>query len=58
MYDRLEKSSIFNESDADDLTFPHNDTLVITLRILNTDDKRIMVDDRIEACVIYPRFLA
>ncbi|XP_009612925.1 uncharacterized protein [Nicotiana tomentosiformis] len=44
-YDGLEESIIFDESDADDLTFPHNDALIITLRILDTDAKRIMVDD-------------
>nr|XP_009801654.1 PREDICTED: uncharacterized protein LOC104247362 [Nicotiana sylvestris] len=32
-YDRLEESIIFDESDADGLIFPHNDALVITLRI-------------------------
>ncbi|XP_075101615.1 uncharacterized protein LOC142177053 [Nicotiana tabacum] len=40
-YDGLKESIIFDESDADDLTFPHNDALVITLRILNT-----MVDEK------------
>ncbi|XP_070008443.1 uncharacterized protein [Nicotiana sylvestris] len=30
-YDRLEESIIFDESDTDSLTFPHNDALVITL---------------------------
>ncbi|XP_075095212.1 uncharacterized protein LOC142173506 [Nicotiana tabacum] len=44
-YDRLEESIIFDESDADSLTFPHNDAFVITLRILYTDVKRIMIDD-------------
>nr|XP_016457605.1 PREDICTED: uncharacterized protein LOC107781419 [Nicotiana tabacum] len=44
-YDGLKESIIFNESDADDLTFPHNDALVITLRILDTDVRRIVVDD-------------
>ncbi|XP_009614363.1 uncharacterized protein [Nicotiana tomentosiformis] len=32
-YDRLEESIIFDESDANSLNFPHNDALVITLRI-------------------------
>ncbi|XP_019235470.1 PREDICTED: uncharacterized protein LOC109215810 [Nicotiana attenuata] len=36
-YNELQKSIIFDVSDADDLTFPHNDALVITLRILDTD---------------------
>ncbi|XP_075101853.1 uncharacterized protein LOC142177280 [Nicotiana tabacum] len=40
-YDRLEESIIFDESDADGLTFPHNDTLVITLRILDTDVREL-----------------
>ncbi|XP_019236879.1 PREDICTED: uncharacterized protein LOC109217102 [Nicotiana attenuata] len=33
-YDGLKTSIIFDESDADCLTFPHNDALLITLRIL------------------------
>ncbi|XP_019256692.1 PREDICTED: uncharacterized protein LOC109235159 [Nicotiana attenuata] len=37
-YDELEESIIFDESDADDLSFPHNDALVITLQILDTND--------------------
>ncbi|XP_075099045.1 uncharacterized protein LOC142175934 [Nicotiana tabacum] len=57
-YDRLEKSIILNESDTDSLTFPHNDALVITLRILDTDVRRIMVDDGSGACIIHPRVLA
>nr|XP_016509014.1 PREDICTED: uncharacterized protein LOC107826541 [Nicotiana tabacum] len=54
-YGRLEESIIFDELDADDLTFPHNDALVITLCILDTDIKRIVVDDGIGACIIHPR---
>ncbi|XP_070056854.1 uncharacterized protein [Nicotiana tomentosiformis] len=54
-YDRLKESIIFEESDADGLTFPHNDALVITLRISDTDVKCIMVDDGSEACIIHPR---
>nr|XP_009603959.1 uncharacterized protein LOC104098835 [Nicotiana tomentosiformis] len=57
-YDRLKESIIFDESDADGLTFPHNDSLVITLCILDTDVKRIMVDDGRGACIIHPRVLA
>ncbi|XP_070053806.1 uncharacterized protein LOC107781419 [Nicotiana tabacum] len=57
-YDGLKESIIFNESDADDLTFPHNDALVITLRILDTDVRRIVVDDGSGACIIHPRVLA
>nr|XP_016443382.1 PREDICTED: uncharacterized protein LOC107768749 [Nicotiana tabacum] len=53
--DGLEESIIFNESDADDLTFPRNDALVINLRILDTDFKRIMVDDGSGVCIIHPR---
>nr|XP_016503720.1 PREDICTED: uncharacterized protein LOC107821784 [Nicotiana tabacum] len=44
-YDDLEDSIISDNSDADDLSFPHYDALVITLRIAYTDVKRIMVDD-------------
>ncbi|XP_019256352.1 PREDICTED: uncharacterized protein LOC109234744 [Nicotiana attenuata] len=43
--DRLEESIIFNELDADRLTFPHNDALVIALHILDTDVKHMMLDD-------------
>nr|XP_009797392.1 PREDICTED: uncharacterized protein LOC104243827 [Nicotiana sylvestris] len=57
-YDGLKKSIIFDESDADSLTFPPNDALVITLRILDTDVKRIMVDDGSGACIIHTRVLA
>ncbi|XP_009798891.1 uncharacterized protein [Nicotiana sylvestris] len=57
-YDRLEKSIIFEESDADDLTFPHNDALVITLRILDTDVKSIMADDESGVCIIHPQVFA
>ncbi|XP_019245185.1 PREDICTED: uncharacterized protein LOC109225047 [Nicotiana attenuata] len=55
--DELDESIIFDESDVDGLNFPHNDSLVITLCILDTDLKRIMVDDRSGVCIIYPRFL-
>ncbi|XP_070050732.1 uncharacterized protein [Nicotiana tomentosiformis] len=56
-YDILEESIIFDESDADGLTFPHNDALVITLRILDTHVKHIMVDDGSGACIIHPLVL-
>ncbi|XP_070026564.1 uncharacterized protein [Nicotiana sylvestris] len=56
-YDRLEESIIFDESDDDGLTFPHNNALLITLHILDTDVKRIMVDDGSGVCIIYPRIL-
>ncbi|XP_016464075.2 uncharacterized protein LOC107787069 [Nicotiana tabacum] len=55
--DDLGDSIIFNKSDTDGLTFPHFDALVITLRILDTDVKRIMVDDGSGACIIHPRVL-
>nr|XP_009758263.1 PREDICTED: uncharacterized protein LOC104210954 [Nicotiana sylvestris] len=57
-YGGLEESIIFNESDADDLTFPCNDALVITLQILDTDVKCIMVDHGSGACIINPRVLS
>ncbi|XP_009613771.2 uncharacterized protein LOC107827680 [Nicotiana tabacum] len=53
-YDGLEESIIFDELDADGLTFPHNDALSITLRISDTDVKHIMVDDGSGACIIHP----
>nr|XP_016474066.1 PREDICTED: uncharacterized protein LOC107795873 [Nicotiana tabacum] len=57
-YDDLEKSIIFNKSDTNGLIFPHSDALVITLRISDTNVKRIMVDDGSSACIIHPRVLA
>nr|XP_016454879.1 PREDICTED: uncharacterized protein LOC107779047 [Nicotiana tabacum] len=56
-YDGLEESIIFDKSDADNLTFPYNDTFAITLQILDTHVRRITVDDRSRACIIYPRVL-
>ncbi|XP_070045926.1 uncharacterized protein LOC142164087 [Nicotiana tabacum] len=56
-YDKFEKSIIFDESDANGLTSPHNDALVITLRILDTDFKCIMVDDVSGTCIIHPLVL-
>ncbi|XP_009604994.1 uncharacterized protein [Nicotiana tomentosiformis] len=56
-YDRFEESIIFDEADADSLTFPHNDALDITLRILDINVKCIMVDDGSGACIIHPRIL-
>nr|XP_009765134.1 PREDICTED: uncharacterized protein LOC104216717 [Nicotiana sylvestris]XP_016483286.1 PREDICTED: uncharacterized protein LOC107803994 [Nicotiana tabacum] len=44
-YDDLGESIIFDKSDTNVLIFPHSDALVITLRISNTNIKRIMVDD-------------
>nr|XP_009593539.1 uncharacterized protein LOC104090189 [Nicotiana tomentosiformis] len=57
-YDKLEESIIFDESDADGLTFPHNDALIVTLQILDIDVKCIMVDDGSGACIIHSRVLA
>nr|XP_016513933.1 PREDICTED: uncharacterized protein LOC107830795 [Nicotiana tabacum] len=56
-YDELEESIIFDKSDADGLTFPQNDALIITLRILDTNVKCIMMDDRSVACIVHPRVL-
>ncbi|XP_075092216.1 uncharacterized protein LOC142172486 [Nicotiana tabacum] len=55
-YDDLEESIIFDESDANGLTFPQDDAHVITLHILDTDVRRIMVDNG-GACIIHPRVL-
>nr|XP_009787014.1 PREDICTED: uncharacterized protein LOC104235041 [Nicotiana sylvestris] len=57
-YDDLGDSIIFDKSDTDGLTFPHFDALVITLRISDTDVRRIMVDDGSGTCIIHPRVLA
>ncbi|XP_075091858.1 uncharacterized protein LOC142172008 [Nicotiana tabacum] len=56
-YDEPEESIIFDKSDADGLAFPHNDALIITMQILDTDVKRIMIDDRNGTCIIHPRVL-
>ncbi|XP_075083263.1 uncharacterized protein LOC142167011 [Nicotiana tabacum] len=56
-YDGLEESIIFDESNVDGLTFPYNDALVITLRILDTIVKCIMMDDGSGTCIIHPRVL-
>ncbi|XP_075095531.1 uncharacterized protein LOC142173780 [Nicotiana tabacum] len=57
-YNELEESIIFDESDAEYLTFPQNDTLVNTLLILDIDVKCIMVEDGSGACIIHPRVLS
>ncbi|XP_070036092.1 uncharacterized protein [Nicotiana tomentosiformis] len=57
-YDELEESIIFDKSDTDGLAFPHYDALVITLQILVTDVRRIMLDDGSDACTIHPQVLA
>nr|XP_016468106.1 PREDICTED: uncharacterized protein LOC107790666 [Nicotiana tabacum] len=54
-YDDLEDCIIFDKSNTNSLSFPHYDTLVITLRIADTDVKRIMVDDESNTCIIHPR---
>nr|XP_016503143.1 PREDICTED: uncharacterized protein LOC107821232 [Nicotiana tabacum] len=56
-YDELEESIIFDKLDTNGLAFPHYDALVITLRILNTDVRRIMVDDKSGTYIIHPRVL-
>ncbi|XP_075095174.1 uncharacterized protein LOC107820512 [Nicotiana tabacum] len=56
-YDKLEESIIFDELDANGLTFPHNDALVITLCILDTVVKCIMVDGGSGVCIIHPQVL-
>ncbi|XP_019256266.1 PREDICTED: uncharacterized protein LOC109234652 [Nicotiana attenuata] len=48
------ESIIFDESDVDGFTFPQKDALFITLRILDTDVKRITIDDGSSACIIHP----
>ncbi|XP_019266606.1 PREDICTED: uncharacterized protein LOC109244036 [Nicotiana attenuata] len=57
-YDKLEESIIIDKSDTHCLAFPHYDDLVITLRILDIDVRRIMVDDGSGTCIIHPRVLA
>ncbi|XP_019253694.1 PREDICTED: uncharacterized protein LOC109232397 [Nicotiana attenuata] len=42
---KLKRSITHERHDDIDLAFPHSDALVITLRILDTDMKRIVVDD-------------
>nr|XP_009763362.1 PREDICTED: uncharacterized protein LOC104215291 [Nicotiana sylvestris] len=44
-------------SDTNGSSFPHYDALVITLRIADTNVKRIMVDDGNGACIVHPRVL-
>nr|XP_016471016.1 PREDICTED: uncharacterized protein LOC107793222 [Nicotiana tabacum] len=56
-YDKLEESIIFDKSKANGLDFPHNDALVVTLQVLDTDVKCIMIDDGSGACIIHPRVL-
>ncbi|XP_070020875.1 uncharacterized protein [Nicotiana sylvestris] len=56
-YDDFEDSIIFEKSYVDGLSFPYYDALVITLRIADTDVKRIMVDDGSITYIIHPRDL-
>ncbi|XP_070028831.1 uncharacterized protein [Nicotiana sylvestris] len=56
-YDELEESIIFDKSDTNGLVFPYYDTLIITLRVLDTDVRCIMVDDGSGACIIHRRVL-
>ncbi|XP_070013199.1 uncharacterized protein [Nicotiana sylvestris] len=56
-YDDLDDSIIFDKSDTNGLSFPHYNALVITLRIADTDVKRIMVDDGSGRCIVHPRVL-
>nr|XP_009593486.1 uncharacterized protein LOC104090135 [Nicotiana tomentosiformis] len=56
-YYKLKESIIFDELYVDGLTLPHNDALVITVRILDTNVKCIMMDDGSGACIIQPRVL-
>ncbi|XP_019225639.1 PREDICTED: uncharacterized protein LOC109207210 [Nicotiana attenuata] len=54
LYDELKESIIFDKSDTHNLVLPHYNALVITLRVFDTDVKRIMVDDWSGACIIHP----
>nr|XP_009758160.1 PREDICTED: uncharacterized protein LOC104210894 [Nicotiana sylvestris] len=56
-YDDFEDNIIFDKSDADGLSLPHYVALVITLRIADTDVKRIMVDDGRGVCTVHLRVL-
>nr|XP_009775189.1 PREDICTED: uncharacterized protein LOC104225118 [Nicotiana sylvestris] len=56
-HDELEESIIFDKSDTHGLVLPYYDSLVITLRVFDTDVKRIMIDDRSGTCIIRPRVL-
>nr|XP_016444845.1 PREDICTED: uncharacterized protein LOC107770095 [Nicotiana tabacum] len=56
-YDYLVDSIIFDKSDANGLSSPYYDALVITLHITDTNVNRIMVNDGNGACITYPRVL-
>jgi hypothetical protein len=49
----IEQVISFSDSDLRDVQLPHNDPLVITLRIGNYDVKRVLVDQRSFAEVMY-----
>ncbi|XP_009604986.1 uncharacterized protein [Nicotiana tomentosiformis] len=57
-YDELKESIIFDKSDTNGLVPHHYDALVITLQILYTDVRCIMVDDGSGACIIHPGVFA
>lgn len=48
-----ERTISFSDSDLKDVQLPHNDPLVITLRIRNYDVKRVLVDQGSFAEVVY-----
>ena len=49
----LNQSISFSNSDLKDVQLPHNDPLVITLRIRNFDVRRVLIDQGIFAEVMY-----
>ncbi|XP_059301892.1 uncharacterized protein LOC132053808 [Lycium ferocissimum] len=53
----VEDCITFDEADADNTQFSHNDGLVITLRILDTDIKRVFVDQGSAANIINIRVI-
>nr|XP_016500512.1 PREDICTED: uncharacterized protein LOC107818945 [Nicotiana tabacum] len=56
-YDKLEESIIIDKSETHGLVLPYYDTLVITLRVLDTEIKCVMVDNGSGAFIIHPRVL-
>ncbi|XP_060200249.1 uncharacterized protein LOC132628489 [Lycium barbarum] len=53
----VEDCITFDEVDADNMQFPHNDGLVITFRILDIDIKRVFVDQGSAANIINIRVI-
>ncbi|XP_060182127.1 uncharacterized protein LOC132611767 [Lycium barbarum] len=53
----VEDCITFDEADVDNMQFPHNDGLVITLRILDTNIKRFFVDQGSTANIINIRVI-